>query len=382
MDDTKFRNFLFLKLIFFSSVTFLFFISYILKSFQLLSLSITSLILLGFFFKRINKNFLLILFSISFVFTFIEFFFFFINHKVDFLLKKKDNILKDVKYQKSYLGYQPAPGIQNHLIISNGKTIIDSTYTIGKDGFRVTPKESNINFTKGINFFGGSYTFGWGLNDHETLPYFLQKNLKDWNVKNFAVNGYGVHQMLAHIENEQKILKEINILITANFHAVRSSCKTNYSFGTPKYIIDDNQNLIRSGYCRNLLLKKFQLPKIFGSIINRSEIKKLLDKVFAKQNDINSKDIDIYISIIKKIKKLINENNKEFVVGYIETNFYDSYDIDDIIFEKFKKENIDYINLSLEPKKEYELYNGHPNKEGNIKRSLIILEHIKTLTNK
>ena len=101
-----------------------------------------------------------------------------------------------------------------------------------------------------------------------------------------------------------------------------------------------------------------------------------------KQNDINSKDIDIYISIIKKIKKLINENNKEFVVGYIETNFYDSYDIDDIIFEKFKKENIDYINLSLEPKKEYELYNGHPNKEGNIKRSLIILEHIKTLTNK
>ena len=38
--------------------------------------------------------------------------------------------------------------------------------------------------------------------------YSLQKNLKNWNVKNFAVNGYGAHQMLAQIENEQKILRK------------------------------------------------------------------------------------------------------------------------------------------------------------------------------
>ena len=379
MDDTKFRNFLFLKLIFLFSVFFLFFISYIFKSFQLLSLSITSLILLGFYFKKIKKNFLLLLFSISFVFTFIEIFLFITNHKVDFSFKKNDDISKNIKYEKTFLGYQPKPGTHNHVITSNGKTLINSTYTIGKDGFRVTPRESNNDYTKNINFFGGSYTFGWGLNDNETLPYFLQQNRQNWNVKNFAINGYGVHQMLAQIENDSKILKDINILITSNFHASRSSCKKDYSFGTPKYIIDDNYNLKRSGYCGNLFLTKFQLPKIFGSIINRSEIKKLLDKVFIKSNDINSMDIDIYISIIKRIKELIDENNQEFFVGYIENSFND---LDKIIFQEFKKKNIDYINLTLEPKKDYELYDGHPNKEANIKRSLMILEYIKTSKNK
>ena len=366
-------------IILFFLVFFLFFISYFFKSFQLLSLSITFLILIGFYFKKIKKNFLLLLFSISFVLTFIEVFLLITNHKVDFSFKKNDDISKNVKYEKTFLGYQPKAGTHNHLIISNGKILINSTYTIGKDGFRVTPRESNNDYTKNINLFGGSYTFGWGLNDNETLPYFLQKNLQNWNVKNFAINGYGVHQMLAQIENNPKILKDVNILITNNFHTLRSSCKKDYSFGTPKYIIDDNHNLKRSGYCGNLFLTKFQLPKIFGSIINRSEIKKLLDKVFVKPNDINSMDIDIYISIIKRIKELIDENNQEFFVGYIETSLND---LDKIIFQEFKKENIDYINLSLEPKKDYELYDGHPNKEANIKRSLMILEYIKTSKNK
>ena len=49
--------------------------------------------------------------------------------------------------------------------------------------------------------------------------------------------------------------------------------------------------------------------------------------------------------------------------------------------EEFEKENIDYINLSLEPQKDYEIYDGHPNKKANIKRSLIILEYIKTFKN-
>ena len=379
MDDTQFKNFLFIKLVFLFSVFFLFFISYIFKSFQLLSLSITSLILMGFFFKKIKKDFLLLLLSISFALTFIEIFLFITNHKVDFTFKKNSDISKNVKYEKTFLGYQPKPGTHYHVITSNGKTLLNSTYTIGKDGFRVTPRENNIDYIKNINIFGGSNAFGWGLNDNETLPFFLQKNLQNWNVKNYAINGYGVHQMLAQIENDTKILKDINILITSNFHASRSSCKKDYSFGTPKYIIDDNHNLKRSGYCGNLLLTKYQLPKIFGSIINRSEIKKLLDKVFVKPNEINSLDIDIYISIIKRIRELIDEKNQEFFVGYIENSLND---LDKIIFQEFKKENIEYINLSLEPKKDYELYDGHPNKEANIKRSLMILEYIKNSKNK
>ena len=121
--------------------------------------------------------------------------------------------------------------------------------------------------------------------------------------------------------------------------------------------------------------KSIQLPKIFGSIINRSEIKKLFDNIFLKPKEINSRDIEIYISIIKKTNKLIKENEKKFFVGYIKNNLND---IDQVIFQKLKKENINYIDLSLKPKKNYELYDGHPNKKANIKRSKIISDHIKT----
>jgi len=379
MDDIKFRSFLNLKIVILLLVFFLFIISYIFKSFQLLLLSITSFLLFGFYLRKIKKNFLLLLFSISIILTFIELFLFFTNKQINFTFKKNNIYIKNVKYEKTFLGYQPKVGIHNHLIISNGKTLLDGTYTIGQDGFRVTPKVNNIKYTKNINVFGGSYTFGWGLNDDETLPYILQNNQQSWKVKNYAINGYGVQQMLAQIENDPKILKDINILVTSNFHIPRSSCKRDYSFGTPKYIIDDNNNLKRAGYCGNLFLTKIQLPKIFGSIINRSEIKKLIDKVFLKSNDISAMDLKIYISIIKRANMLIKENNKEFFVGYIENSLND---LDQIIFQEFKKENIDYINLSLEHKKDYELYDGHPNKEANIKRSLIISNHIKTFLNK
>lgn len=371
----KLRNFLNLRF-FIVFLTFSILItSYFFKSFQLLSIAFTFFLLFGFFLKNIKKNIVLTLFSISFVLTLIEISLFLTNNQIDLNLKKDNTYNKDVKYEKTYLGYQPKPGKHNHLIVSNGKILLDSIYTIGQDGFRITPKSDAINYSKKINFFGGSYTFGWGVNDDETLPYYFQNYNQSWKVKNYAINGYGAHQMLAQIENDPKILEDINILITSNFHIPRSSCKRDYSFGTPKYIIDDKNNLKRDGYCANLLLKSIQLPKIFGSIINRSEIKKLFDNIFLKPKEINSRDIEIYISIIKKTNKLIKENEKKFFVGYIKNNLND---IDQVIFQKLKKENINYIDLSLKPKKNYELYDGHPNKKANIKRSKIISDHIKT----
>ena len=321
--------------------------SYFFKSFQLLSIAFTFFLLFGFFLKNIKKNIVLTLFSISFVLTLIEISLFLTNNQIDLNLKKDNTYNKDVKYEKTYLGYQPKPGKHNHLIVSNGKILLDSIYTIGQDGFRITPKSDAINYSKKINFFGGSYTFGWGVNDDETLPYYFQNYNQSWKVKNYAINGYGAHQMLAQIENDPKILEDINILITSNFHIPRSSCKRDYSFGTPKYIIDDKNNLKRDGYCANLLLKSIQLPKIFGSIINRSEIKKLFDNIFLKPKEINSRDIEIYISIIKKPTNSLKKM-KKFFVGYIKNNLND---IDQVIFQKLKKENINYIDLSLKPKK-------------------------------
>ena len=77
--------------------------------------------LLGLYFKQINQNFLLFVFSILLTLNFIEIFLYFKNNKIDFSFKKENTITKTIKYEKTYLGYQPKPGLQKHLLISKGR---------------------------------------------------------------------------------------------------------------------------------------------------------------------------------------------------------------------------------------------------------------------
>ena len=121
----------------------------------MLLFSLSLLTLLGLFFKKINKNFIISIFSILITLTIIEISLKYKSGKKLFKLSDSKNINKNIKYQKSPLGYNPLPGVQNHLRISNGKKLIDSNYTIKKDGFRKTPLIKENSKDLKVNFFGG-----------------------------------------------------------------------------------------------------------------------------------------------------------------------------------------------------------------------------------
>ncbi len=351
------------KAIFIISIILIFYTSYIFKNFQLFLISITFFISIGFLFKKLNKNYVLFIFSFFFIISILETSLFYFNNKMITKLEKTSKTSKKIKYKKTFLGFQPVSGIQN-------------IYSIGNNNYRITPKINNKKKDKSMNFFGGSFVFGSGLNDDETLPYLSQKYFKNWNIENYGINGYGVHQMLTQIINDPKKIQDINILITHKFHVPRSSCKRDYSFGTPRYILKNNK-IVRKGYCNNYFFKAFQLPKIFGSIINRSEIKKLIDKLYFKKDDFNNNDVELYLSIILEIDKIIKQNQKLFTIGYIVN---DKHHIDKIILEKLNQNNINIIDLSLDPnnKKNF-LPDRHPSKEANEKRSLILWNNLKNL---
>ena len=360
------------KAIFFLAIIFLFYISYVLKNFQLLLISTCFLFLFGFLFKEVNKNFLTFVFSILLAITIIEIFLFFKNNNKIIITKNNSNIVKDIKYEKSFLGYKPISGKQHHKIISNNSTILDAHYTIGDKGFRLTPQKNNLNKEKVFNFFGGSFVFGWGLNDNETLPYFSQTYFDEWKINNYGVSGYGIHQMLAQIEKEG-VNGDINILITHVPHIPRATCKRDYSFGTPKYILKKGK-VIRSGFCNYGYLNFLPIPRIVGSIINRSQIKILFNKILYRKNDIDKNGIELYLAMIKKINHIINNNNKKFFLGYINNQS----EIDKFILKNLNKNNINIIDLSLvESDKTYKLTDGHPNKEANKKRAEIIWDYLK-----
>ena len=163
------------KIFFFLSVIIIgFSISYYLKNFQLFLLSLSLLTLSFFLLKKINKNFIIFTSSILISLTIIEFFLVLVGDKKIINLENSKNFSKNIEYQKSFLGFQPLPGKQNHLIVSNGKKLINSTYTIGNDGFRKTPLFKNNPKNTYVNFYGGSFVFGWGLNDNETSLFYAK----------------------------------------------------------------------------------------------------------------------------------------------------------------------------------------------------------------
>ena len=364
------------KLLLFITLIFLIlFLSYQYKNFVLFILGVTLTISLGFLIKKINKNFLLFLFSVFFVFTLIEGFLFFVLNQKSIIIDKKLNYTSNIKYEKTFLGYQPKPGIHNYKIVTNGEIEVNKFYTIGNNKFRVTPQMNNLAKDKSLNFYGGSFAFGFGLNDDETMPYLLQNYLKNWKINNYGINGYGVHQMLALIQKEPNILADINILMSVEGHIPRATCKRHFSFGTPKYVINKKNKLIRSGYCQFGIMDKIQIPKIFGSIINRSEIKNYLFRLFNSEKTFYDKNAkEVYLAILEEINTIVKENNKTLIIGYMDT----TSNLNKEIFKSITEKDIIIVDLTLDKQNEANwLPDKHTSKLGNEKRVFLIQKFLE-----
>ena len=138
------------------------------------------------------------------------------------------------------------------------------------------------------------------------------KNIHGVSVKNVGIHGYGLHQALHNIKRgvtSKKANRKI-ILLTTPFHAPRSACKPSYSGGTPRFIID-NKSLKRDGVCPG--------GTLFKRAILRSNIVKLFIRAFKiGEYTISDGDIELYLEIIKEIKRLSKENGAELIIGYID----------------------------------------------------------------
>jgi hypothetical protein len=99
------------------------------------------------------------------------------------------------------LGYRPRPGVRAEAIKKYlGKLVYDVTYTVGTDGLRITPRPVSETETC-VFYFGDSFAWGEGVADEQTAAY--QNALLgagQYRLFNFAVTGYGPHQMLTQLE--------------------------------------------------------------------------------------------------------------------------------------------------------------------------------------
>ncbi|MDF7820079.1 hypothetical protein P1X15_20840 [Runella sp. MFBS21] len=89
----------------------------------------------------------------------------------------------------------------------NQYDIYNVTFSTDSFSRRITPP-SNNNTNKYALFFGCSFTFGEGLQDYQTLPFFFQDLKPQFKSYNYAFNSFTTTHMLAHL-NRPDFRREI-----------------------------------------------------------------------------------------------------------------------------------------------------------------------------
>ena len=324
------------------------------------------------------QNFLIPIIAISFIISLIElslnkFWFLILPENPRSAVFTKDS---NFRFQKvdgfGYIGIEG--NFKETKVAPNGEIIYDVIHTIGKDGYRLDVPGDDFQ----IYIYGDSFLFGTGLNDRETLSYYLNKN-HNLKSKNLGMGGYGMHQALYNIQKGITSKKGLNILYTSPGHSHRSACIPAYSLGTPRYLVNDNKKLIRDGVCKNNIKQNI--------IFQTSYIFKLIDIVFAKKNNFSDKNIEIYLEILKEFSRLTKNNQSKLMIVYIlsgdddEKMKQNTKWSNNLIVDQYKKISDITLNLTLAETYEQLLnkyyihkLDTHPTAEANIKRAKIIAD--------
>jgi hypothetical protein len=188
----------------------------------------------------------------------------------------------------------------------NEKVIFEVTYTINSQGLRINPPSNNVKKDGCILFFGGSFTFGEGVNDNQAMPYLVEiKSEGKYTTYNFGVQAYGPHHMLAALEQGfvESIINcepKYAIFQTMTDHVIRAAGMASWEKFGPRYILDQNGQAVFAGqfnYPDTLSYKlKLQLEKSL-----------IISRIISRYRTIDNEHIDLFAGILDKAKRIIDK---------------------------------------------------------------------------
>ena len=159
------------------------------------------------------------------------------------------------------LGYKPTPGRRAHAVKRVGdRTVYDVFYDIDEEGRRVTPGSTGGRGDPLVLFFGGSITFGEGVQDDETLPHAYAEAAPGTRVLNYGFRGYGPQQMLAMLEDGRLDHEIEGVEVTAVYtfidaHVARAVGSmivvTTWGIDMPRYAYGPDGRLLLQGSFRS-----------------------------------------------------------------------------------------------------------------------------------
>ncbi|MCE7993715.1 MAG: hypothetical protein HEP71_17145 [Roseivirga sp.] len=262
--------------------------------------------------------------------------------------------------------------------IKSGEEIYDAYYSFA-DGRRVTPGSDTTSQRYSI-FLGGSFTFGEGINDTETLPYYYnQLYSQKRNIRNYGFHGYGTHQVYTiaknHLATDSALHASENVEIFYWFidpHILRANGYSPWDQKSIRYIVE-NGKLKHTGTfdeqknTHSLVMKYWKFVWTNSGIFTR-----IKPRVASRQ-----KELELILRLIKETDQLLREQGFEFTVLVQNTTGSDTLfakhykDVRKRVLLYLEEQGIQFIYVNealLKDRQDVGLFipgDGHPTDEFN-----------------
>ncbi len=260
------------------------------------------------------------------------------HHAPSFIPGTKTSLAKTVR-RDDLLGYAPTKN-QSATVrkVVKDQLIYVVRESIDENGLRVTPPHQGA--TRSIVFFGGSYTFGQGVNDHETMPYVTGQRLRGgFQTYNFGFSGYGPHQMLAALEGGlvEETVKQpprFGIYQAIPSHIDRSAGLSSWDQNGPRYLLNAEGLAERQG--------RFSDGASLGTrkLVGRLRRSFLIDRTLThfSQQRIGYRGIELFGAIVQRSREIfeIRYPGSEFHVIFWD----DHHEQKDAILQELRRRNI------------------------------------------
>jgi hypothetical protein len=219
------------------------------------------------------------------------------------------------------LGYLPVPG--TFMVTLPGPYSFRITHA--ENGLRLTSRDTAEKKPKGeIWIFGCSYTEGWTLNDEETYPWVLQSQIRNYQVVNFGVSGYGTLQSLIQFQQALKNGRKpvVVVLSYASFHdrrntLARSWMKTRMTNGPSVYLSDVKLPFMKwsADQKPELLYRPIEYQEV--PLARYSALANTLDETLNRIVDRTYHSHEVSKALIEDFAELCQKNQINFVVAGI-----------------------------------------------------------------
>ena len=230
-------------------------------------------------------------------------------------------------YDDKYFIYHPDLGytLGANLIRPNATEYLDNkliykvSYSTNEYGLRRSMSGDRAKGYFGcILFYGGSFTYGEGLNDEETLPWRVDVLTgRQHRVYNFGLHGYGPHQMLASLENghTESIVdckdEPVVVIYTAIIdHIKRAAGLTSWDKHGPRYQVDSHGKAVLAGHFDETLTR--------GRLFHLLDESYIFKSLLGSNRGLRKEDFDLFLAIVEKARARSIElfHLQDFVVIY------------------------------------------------------------------